>query len=142
MYAINVQVIVDKKKCVLWRYIGSMGSSHDCPTFHESKLGKYLQEHAEELCDLGLFLVGDSAYALRNYLLIPYDNTVANLKEDNFNFFLSSCRLYVECCFGEVDRRWGILWRPLMGKLKNHKETIDACLRLHNFIVEYREEKR
>ena len=30
----------------------------------------------------------------------------------------------------------------MVGKLKTHKYTIDACLRLHNFIVNYREERR
>ena len=49
-------------------------------------------------------------------------------------------RIYVECTFGEVDRRWGILWRPLEGKLANHRYTIDSCLRLHNFIIDFREE--
>ena len=89
-----------------------MGSSHDSPVFHESKLGKYMEEHAAELSEKGLFLVGDSAYSLRPYLLTPFDNPGARTPQDNFNFFLSSCRIYVECCFGEVDRRWGILWRP------------------------------
>jgi len=44
----------------------------------------------------------------------------------------------VECAFGEIDRRWGILWKALEGELSGHKYTIDSCLRLHNFIVEYR----
>ena len=35
--------------------------------------------------------------------------------------------------------RWGILWRPLSFSLKNNIQIIDACLRLHNFIVNYRE---
>ena len=141
-YAINVQVIVDMKKRVLWRHIGEMGSSHDSPIFHESKLGRYMEDSAEELKEKGIYLVGDSAYSLRSYLLTPYDNPGVKSAKDNFNFYLSSCRIYVECCFGEIDRRWGILWRPLMGKLKNHKNTIDACLRLHNFIVDYRETKK
>ena len=29
-----------------------------------------------------------------------------------------------------------------MGSLASHKSTIDACLSLHNFIVDYREEKK
>ena len=91
-----------------------MGSSHDSPCFHESKLGKYLEEHAEELKGKGIFLIGDSAYSLRSYLLTPYDNPGSGTAKDNFNFFQSSCRIYVECCFGEIDRRWGILWRPLV----------------------------
>ena len=138
--AINVQVIVDLKKRVLWRYIGSKGSSHDSPVFHESSLGKFLEYWAVRFEASGLYLVGDSAYALRSYLLTPYDNAMPGSSEDVFNFFLSSQRIYVECAFGEIDRRWGIFWKPLQGSLTNHKYVIDSALRLHNFIVNYREE--
>ena len=57
------------------------------------------------------------------------------------SIFLSNMRIYVECAFGEIDRRWGILWKPLQGSLDSHKYTIDSCLRLHNFIVNYREQE-
>ena len=33
----------------------------------------------------------------------------------------------------------GIMWRPLCFNMKHNINTIDACLRLHNFIVDYRE---
>ena len=113
-YAINCQVIVDMKKRVLWRHIGEKGSSHDSPVFKESFLGRHLVEIAAELMHKGLYLVGDSAYAIRLYLLVPYDNARPGSKEDSFNFFLSSKRIYVECAFGEIDRRWGIFWKPLL----------------------------
>jgi len=47
----------------------------------------------------------------------------------------------VECAFGEIDLRWGILWKPLQFRLKHNVNVIDACMRLHNFIVDWREEK-
>ena len=83
--------------------------------------------------------VGDSAYTLRNFLLCPYDNALPRSLEDCYNYFLSSARIYVECCFGEVDRRWGILWGPLEGKLAGKKFIIDACLQLHNYVAEERQ---
>ena len=97
-YAINVQVIVDMRKQVLWRHIGEMGSSHDSPIFHESKLGRYMEGNVDELKQKGIFLVGDSAYSLRSYLMTPYNNPGVKTAKDNFNFYLSSCRIYVECC--------------------------------------------
>ena len=51
---------------------------------------------------------------------------------------LSSNRIFVECAFGEIDARFGIFWRPLQFELKRHRFIIDSCLRLHNFIVDYR----
>jgi hypothetical protein len=138
-YALNVQVIVDMKKRVLWRFIGEKGSAHDSPVFNESKLGKFMYEHAAFFLASGWYLVGDSAYALRPYLMTPHDNARPGSMEDNYNFFQSSTRIYVECTFGEIDRRWGIFWRPLQGSLDNHRYTIDSALRLHNFIIDWRE---
>ena len=140
-YALNVQVIVDRKKRVLWRLIGEKGSSHDSRVFNESGLGGDLMQMASELFNRGLYIIGDSAYAIRSYLLTPYDGAKPKSAEDAFNFYLSSKRIYVECAFGEIDRRWGIFWKPLEGSLKGHQDTIDAALRLHNFIVNYREEE-
>ena len=68
----------------------------------------------------------------------PYDNAYPQTPEDSFNYFLSSAHIFVEWCFGEVDRRWGILWGPIEGNLHRKKFIIDACLRLHNYLVEDR----
>ena len=84
-------------------------------------------------------MVGDSAYALRNYLLVPYENARPGSPEDSFNYYLSSNRIWVECAFGEIDRRWGIFWKNLEGSLEDHKYIIDSCLKLHNYLVEFRE---
>lgn len=138
-YALNVQAIVDLKKRIIWRHIGEKGSSHDSPCFHECSLGMHLMGIAASLRRRGLYIVGDSAYAIRSYLLTPYDNAEPESEQDSFNFFLSSKRIYSECAFGEIDRRWGIFWKPLEGSLCEHKYTIDAALRLHNYIVDNRE---
>lgn len=41
---------------------------------------------------------------------------------------------------GEIDLRWGILWRPLHFRLKRNVNITDACMCLHNFILDWREE--
>jgi hypothetical protein len=43
-YALNVQVIVDKKKRVLFMYMGAKGSEHDSAAFKSSKLYSTLEE--------------------------------------------------------------------------------------------------
>ena len=86
-----------------------------------------------------LYVVGDLAYVICSYLLTPYDNADLESEQDSFNFSLSSKRIYSQCAFGEIDRRWGIFWKPLEGSLFEHKYTIDASIRLHNYIVENRE---
>jgi len=71
--------------------------------------------------------------------MTPYDNAMHGTAEDNFNYFHSSSRIVVECALGEIDLRWGILWRPLQFSLDLNCKIIDACMRLHNFIVDFRE---
>ena len=36
---------------------------------------------------------------------------------------------------------FGIFWKRLEGDLSSHASTIDACIRLHNLIVDYREKQ-
>ncbi len=82
----------------------------------------------------GLHFIGDSAYSIKLFILTPYDNAVRGTSEDNYNFFHSSSRIAVECCFGEVDLRFGIFWWPLKFSLKTNGHVIDACLWQHNFM--------
>jgi hypothetical protein len=84
----------------------------------------------------GLHFIGDSAYSIKLFILTPYDNAAHGTPEDNYNFFHSSLRIGVECCFGEVDLWFSIFWRPLKFALKTNCHVIDACLWLHNFILE------
>ena len=137
-YALNVQVLCDKQKRVIWRSIGQLGSIHDSRAFQITQLATYLKSCFTSLMECGLYFMGDSAYALRPYLMTPYDNAMPNSKEDTYNYFLSRNRIYIECVFGEVARRWGIFWKPLQGSLGRHVNTIDAGLKLHNYIVNYR----
>ena len=141
-YAINVQVLVDRKKRVLYKSILCRGAEHDSSAFKASDLYSLLMEKKADLQEQGLYMIGDSAYSIRSFIIVPYDNAFHGTGEDTFNFYHSSSRIVVECAFGEIDMRWGILWKPLRFSLKKSTKVIDACLRLHNFIVDYRESVR
>ena len=136
-YAINTQVIVDKQKRVLWFSIKCKGSEHDSTAFKVTSLYKDLVDSHQSYIDHGFYLIGDCAYAQRPFLITPYDNAQPGSKQDAFNFHLSSCRIYVECAFGEMYKRWGILWRPLSFKLNNSIRIIESIFRLHNFIIQF-----
>jgi hypothetical protein len=90
----------------------------------------------------GFYFLGDSAYALRSYLLTPFDNSLHGTAADDYNYFHSSSRIVVECTFGEIDMRWGIFWKPLSFSLHHSTQVIDACFRLHNFIVDFRDKNQ
>ena len=130
---------------MIWRDISAKGSEHDSSAFKDTKLysklvNLFTGNDDHPLCHEGcyLYLIGDSAYSLRPFLLCPYDKAKSGTAEDVFNFMLSSNRIFVECAFGEIDARFGIFWKPLHFRLVRHQFIIDACLRLHNFIVDYR----
>ena len=137
-FAINVQVIVDRDKRVLWRSIKCRGAEHDSSAFKGTDFYKTCMAIADLLKSEGLYFFGDSAYALRSFLLTPYPGSVPYSTRDTFNYHLSSCRIFVECAFGEIDMRWGILWRPLRFSLEHSTNIIDGCMRIHNFIVDFR----
>ena len=96
---------------------------------------------SKELAKNQFFLIGDSAYGIRSFLLTPYDNAKHKSQEDTFNYFLSRARIWVECAFGEIDMRWGIFWKKLAFDLNHSVTIIDAALRLHNFLVDYRDQQ-
>ena len=93
----------------------------------------------DELYGKGFFLIGDSAYSIRSFLITPYDLAKNGTPQDDFNFYHSSARITVECAFGEIDLRWGIFWKRLCCSLDNSCLIIEGALRLHNFLVDYRE---
>ena len=103
------------------------------------RLYKLLERKANFLLENRLFLIGDSAYCIESFLIPPYDNARPRTAEDDFNFFHSSARITVECAFGEIDLRWGIFWKRLSCTLDNAAIIIEGAMRLHNFLVDYRE---
>ena len=86
-------------------------------------------EMGNQLFESGFYIICDSAYAIRGFCVPPYDNAAPNSAEDDFNFYQSLCRIFVECTFGEIDMRWGILWRPLRFSLQHNTKVIDAAMR-------------
>ena len=141
-YALNVQCIVDDKKRVIWLSYKHKGGSHDSSCFSHTELYKHLHSIKDKLYRMGYFLLGDSAYALESFILVPYDGPRPQSAEDDFNFYHSSARITVECAFGEIDLRWGIFWKRLKCSLENAAIIIEGSMRLHNFLVDYRESSK
>jgi DDE superfamily endonuclease len=142
-YALNVQAICDRSKRFLWCYPSNKGSTHDSVAFSSSKLFELLHELSSDLYSRGLFIAGDSAYNLTSFLVTPYEtdeiSSDSEHTKDSFNYHLSSCRIYIECAFGELVMRWGIFWRTLLFDLKKSTSIVQATMLLHNFIIESRD---
>ena len=138
-YALNVQCIVDDKKRVLWLSYSHKGGSHDSSCFRATKLYQYLKSLAPNLYEKGFYIIGDSAYCIESFILTPYDNALSKTSEDNYNFYQSSARITVECSFGEIDLRWGIFWKRLNCSLAHAAIIIEGSMRIHNYLVDFRE---
>jgi hypothetical protein len=91
----------------------------------------------------GLCIFGDNAYINKTYMATPYinQNRGANGTRDNYNFYHSQLRIRIECAFGMLTERWGIL-RSAMPKNHQIRKTIslvNALAKLHNFCIETQE---
>ena len=75
------------------------------------------------------------------HLLVPCSDAKSLSPEDAFNFWLSNSRIQIECAFGEVVMRWGILWRKLLFDIKDVGKVIKAAMLLHNFLIDERESR-
>ena len=58
--------------------------------------------------------------------------------EDSFNFHQSSQRIAIECAFGELVQRWGILWSPMRHDLDQIGLIVQGLMCLHNICIDAR----
>jgi len=111
-------------------------SQSDSLAHRSSDLGIKLEKG---LMPDGLFFDGDSAYVNSRYMLTPVPGTAANMGiwADSYNFQQSSIRMPIECAFGMLVRRWGILWRPLECRMDRWASIVTCCMRLHNICIDH-----
>jgi hypothetical protein len=144
-HALNCQAICDNSKRILWMSSAHQGSCHDSSAFQSTKLNMLLSSRSDWLLEKRWFIVGDSAYSLESYLLVPFDKPdmkrSTGQKEDAYNFYHSNCRIRIECAFGEMVMRWGIFWKKLQMDIGAVGEVVSAAGLLHNFIIDQRTEE-
>jgi len=138
-YALNMQAIFDPFKRFLWLSSGHIGSCTDARAYPDTELYQLFLLKAEILMQQGYFLVGDSGYFLRSFLMTPFAKAASKSERDNFNYYLLNCRIILECGFGEFILHWGIFWKRMEFKIESTQTIIRACARLHNFIVTCRD---
>lgn len=135
-FGLNMQAIVDHKGRFIDVSIKHPGATSDYLAFSTSSIIAKLDEPgflAEGLC-----LFGDNAYVNTKYMATPFKG--ARGTEDDYNFYHSQLRITVECAFGMLVHRWGILRKAMSAKFGVGKTTaLVVCLcRLHNFCIDCR----
>lgn len=134
-YTINVQLVCNLQKEILFVQSGWPGSTHDQTAFSHTDLYR----HPHWAFSEGEYLLGDSGYALSSRLLTPYRRPTANHPDNTFfNQRISSARVCIEHVNGILKNRFSCL-RGLRTQIVNESDVrkandwIEACCVLHNF---------
>lgn len=115
-------------------YTGWPGCTHDARVLRNSALFEKA-EHGQSVTP-GKFIVGDSAYPLRNWLVTPFrDNGRLNAQQRRFNQRLSSAGVVVERVFGHLKGRFRRLRELSVRKLDRIVMLIISGCVLHNLCV-------
>lgn len=107
------------------------GSVHDSTIFNDSPLCTELEVGRYE----NSFLLGDSGYPCRTYLLTPFLRP-ATASQQAYNFAHSATRTVIERCFGILKRRFPCLSLGLRNAIQTTLHIIVACAVLHNIALD------
>lgn len=136
--------LVDAQYRFLWVDVGAPGGSSDAQLWNASDLQASIQ--ARELSipepeplvaddrDIPYFIIGDNAFALRDYLMKPYANRDLTDEERIFNYRLSRARRVVENAFGIMANRFQCLLSSLRQKPETVEDIVLACCVMHNYL--------
>lgn len=133
-FGLNCQAICDADGRFLAVGIRYPGSTADCLAFEGMAIYNMLKNGllAPNLC-----LFGDNAYINSSFMATPYQGGNLSGSRDAYNFYHSQLRITIECAFGSLTQRWGILRSPFPASLSLKKiiHLTLALFRLHNFCL-------
>ncbi len=134
-FGLNLQAVCDHKRRFLALSIIYGASSSDLLAFEGSPLRVQLEK--EGFLAPGLCLFGDNAYVNREFMATPYPNVSSHEEKDAYNFFHSQLRINIECAFGMLVQRWGVLKKkaPQKYTVKKIIATVSCLCSLHNFLI-------
>ena len=134
-YGLNMMGVCDSRRRFIWVEVNMPGAASDFYAFDQSSLKRKLE--ADGFLRPGFCLFGDNAYINSPYMCVPWRNVPGGAK-DAMNFLHSSLRITIECAFGILVHRWGILRKPMPVNLTVQKisSMVLALCKLHNFCIE------
>ena len=102
------------------------GASSDCLAFVASELHTRLENGLmkKDGEKERFVLFGDNAYLNTSYMATPFPNVAGNedmKSKDNYNFYHSQLRIQIECAFGMLVQRFGLLRMAMPKKLSIKK---------------------
>ncbi|KAJ8911774.1 hypothetical protein NQ315_008827 [Exocentrus adspersus] len=90
------------------------------------------------ICAPNFHIIGDSAYNLKEYLLVPFrDYRNLNAAQENFNYKLSASRVLIENTFGILKSRFRQLTQLEFHEVDKITKFIISCCVLHNVCIDF-----
>jgi hypothetical protein len=134
-FGFNMQAICDSRGVFLEVFIKHPASASDYIAFITDQF--YGKLHTAGFIAEGLVLFGDNAYVSNEFMATPYKGVFGAGIFDSYNFFHSQLRINIECAFGMLTRRWGILRKPLPAVMGIKKQVllVYSLCKLHNYII-------
>ena len=134
---ITLQGICDFNRKFIDVFTGVPGKVHDARVFKLSDISN----HLPDICGIRHHILGDGAYSIRLWLLIPYKD-YGNLTQDQsaYNKKFSATRVLIENTFGILKGRFRQLLKVEMLSVVNMTKFIIACCILHNFCIDFEDE--
>ena len=142
-HAVTLQGLVDSNYRFVDILVGWPVKVHDMRVFKNSQLFFHCCARTFLLLQLSRVIsgvrvppsiVGDSAYALSDWLMKPYtDNGNLTREQVNFNKILSVTRVVVENAYGRLNGRFRCIAKRLDLNVETVCLVIAACCVLHNF---------
>jgi len=138
-YSVNMQGMSDAYRRFLHVDIRYVGAASDKRAFGSSPFGLGLKKG---LLVKGYWIGGDNAYHEMNRyecFLTPIPGQDLDYDEVNYNFYFRQLRIIVECAFGALVGRFGLLWKSMRyGSIERCNLVIQCLCKLHNIITNWK----
>nr|XP_013189805.1 unnamed protein product [Amyelois transitella] len=137
-HSINVQMVCDSDCRIINVNAKFGGQNHDAFIWENSNVNTYMQ-HLHNRGEI-FWLLGDSGYPQRPWLMIPFLEVHPGSPEANYNQKHMRARVLIENTFGRLKNRWRCLCKDRVLHYKPEKcaQIIQACCVLHNIALDYR----
>ncbi|XP_011858507.1 PREDICTED: putative nuclease HARBI1 isoform X2 [Vollenhovia emeryi] len=131
--SITLQGICDARKRFIDVFTGVPAKIHDSRVLKLSDIN----ENLPAICEGKYHLLGDAAYSIREWLLIPYRD-YGNLtnKQREFNKRFCATRVLIENTFGLLKARFRQLTELHLHSIDKISKFIISCCVLHNLCID------
>ncbi|XP_008179271.1 putative nuclease HARBI1 [Acyrthosiphon pisum] len=135
-HSINTQLICDADLKIINVSAKFPGSANDACVWNSSNVKTFLMD-LHENGHASYFLLGDSGYALRPWLMTPYLDPAPLSPEASYNNAFCSIRSTIERCIGVLKMRFRCLLKHRVLHYTPNKASkiINTCVVLHNMCI-------